>query len=93
MIAKETIRTFVLGVEMTKFSKLSGKIDFIELGYEAEIKTMLDAHITYDDVDQGIACYCYCYGDSTCDQRGCISGVRSLPQRPTRIEISSNRDS
>jgi acetyl-CoA acetyltransferase len=28
---------------------------------------MLDAHINYDDVDQGVACYCY--GDSTCGQR------------------------
>jgi sterol carrier protein 2 len=69
MIAKETTRTFVLGVEMTKFSKPSGKIDYTELGYEAGIKAMLDAHITYDDIDQGMACYCYCYGDSTCSQR------------------------
>lgn len=28
---------------------------------------MLDAHINYDDVEQGIACYVY--GDSTCGQR------------------------
>lgn len=28
---------------------------------------MLDAHITYDDVEQGVACYVY--GDSTCGQR------------------------
>jgi len=28
---------------------------------------MLDAQITYDDVEAGIACYCY--GDSTCGQR------------------------
>lgn len=28
---------------------------------------MLDAKINYDDVDQGVACYCY--GDSTCGQR------------------------
>lgn len=27
----------------------------------------MDAHINYDDVEQGIACYCY--GDSTCGQR------------------------
>jgi len=51
MIAKETIRTFVLGVEMTKFSKPSDKIDYTELEYEAGIKAMLDTHITYDDVD------------------------------------------
>lgn len=52
---------------MTKFVKPRGKVDYTELGYEAGIKAMLDAHISYDDVDQGIACYCY--GDSTCGQR------------------------
>ena len=36
-------------------------------GYEAGIKALLDAHITYDDVETGVACYCY--GDSTCGQR------------------------
>lgn len=36
-------------------------------GYEAGIKALLDAHITYDDVDQGVGCFVY--GDSTCAQR------------------------
>ncbi|KAK4228924.1 thiolase-like protein [Podospora fimiseda] len=58
---------YVLGVGMTKFIKPRGKVDYTELGYEAGIKALLDAQITYDDVDQGIACYCY--GDSTCGQR------------------------
>ncbi|PGH08272.1 hypothetical protein AJ79_06059 [Helicocarpus griseus UAMH5409] len=58
---------YVLGVGMTKFIKPRGKVDYTELGYEAGVKAMLDAHITYDDVDQGVACYCY--GDSTCGQR------------------------
>lgn len=58
---------YVLGVGMTKFIKPRGKVDYNELGFEAGVKAMLDAHITYDDVDQGIACYCY--GDSTCGQR------------------------
>src|SRR5271170_1583472 len=58
---------YVLGVGMTKFIKPRGKVDYTELGFEAGIKAMLDAHITYDDVDQGVACYCY--GDSTCGQR------------------------
>lgn len=52
---------------MTKFLKPRGKSDYAELGHEAGIKAMLDAHITYDDVDQGVACYCY--GDSACGQR------------------------
>jgi len=52
---------------MTKFIKPRGKVDYTELGFEAGIKAMLDAQINYDDVDQGVACYCY--GDSTCGQR------------------------
>ncbi|KIX09567.1 uncharacterized protein Z518_00647 [Rhinocladiella mackenziei CBS 650.93] len=58
---------YVLGVGMTKFIKPRGKVDYTEVGFEAGIKAMLDAQITYDDVDQGVACYCY--GDSTCGQR------------------------
>lgn len=45
---------YVLGVGMTKFIKPRGKVDYPELGFEAAIKAMLDAHITYDDVEQGI---------------------------------------
>lgn len=52
---------------MTKFIKPRGKVDYTELGFEAGVKAMLDAQINYDDVEQGIACYCY--GDSTCGQR------------------------
>ncbi|KAF2142556.1 uncharacterized protein K452DRAFT_226746 [Aplosporella prunicola CBS 121167] len=58
---------YVLGVGMTKFIKPRGKVDYTELGFEAGIKALLDAQINYDDVDQGVACYCY--GDSTCGQR------------------------
>ncbi|KAL8282680.1 hypothetical protein RB597_010084 [Gaeumannomyces tritici] len=67
MAPKEKQPVYVLGVGMTKFIKPRGKVDYTELGFEAGVKAMLDAHITYDDVDQGIACYCY--GDSTCGQR------------------------
>jgi len=52
---------------MTKFIKPRGKVDYTELGFEAGVKALLDAQINYDDVDQGVACYCY--GDSTCGQR------------------------
>lgn len=74
---------YVLGVGLTKFIKPRGKgkfnssislspsdisaVDYTELGFEAGIKALLDAQINYDDVDQGVACYCY--GDSTCGQR------------------------
>jgi len=64
---KQKQPVYVLGVGMTKFVKPRGKIDYTELGFEAGVKAMLDAQITYDDVEQGFACYCY--GDSTCGQR------------------------
>ncbi|KAI1125734.1 thiolase-like protein [Nemania abortiva] len=67
MPAKQKQPVYVLGVGMTKFIKPRGKVDYTELGFEAGVKAMLDAHINYDDIDQGIACYCY--GDSTCGQR------------------------
>ncbi|KAI5864357.1 thiolase-like protein [Durotheca rogersii] len=67
MPAKQKQPVYVLGVGMTKFIKPRGKVDYTELGFEAGVKAMLDAQITYDDVEQGIACYCY--GDSTCGQR------------------------
>ncbi|KFH43437.1 Non-specific lipid-transfer protein-like protein [Hapsidospora chrysogenum ATCC 11550] len=67
MPAKQKSPAYVLGVGMTKFIKPRGKVDYTELGFEAGVKALLDAQITYDDVDQGVACYCY--GDSTCGQR------------------------
>ena len=69
---------YVLGVGMTKFIKPRGKVDYHELGFEAGVKAMLDAHINYDDVDQGVACYVY--GDSTCGQRVFYQfGLTSIP--------------
>ena len=45
---------------------------------QAGIKALLDAQINYDDVDQGVACYCY--GDSTCGQRVFYQfGMTSIP--------------
>ncbi|KAH6604895.1 nonspecific lipid-transfer [Trichoderma cornu-damae] len=67
MAPQQKSAVYVLGVGMTKFVKPRGKIDYTELGFEAGIKALLDAKINYDDVDQGVACYCY--GDSTCGQR------------------------
>lgn len=64
---KQLAPVYVLGVGMTKFIKPRGKVDYTELGFEAGVKAMLDAQISYDDVEQGVACYCY--GDSTCGQR------------------------
>ncbi|CAD6580416.1 MAG: hypothetical protein ASARMPREDX12_009557 [Alectoria sarmentosa] len=64
---KPVSAAYVLGVGLTKFIKPRGKVDYTELGFEAGVKALLDAQINYDDVDQGVACYCY--GDSTCGQR------------------------
>ncbi|KAM0282933.1 hypothetical protein ACHAQH_002744 [Verticillium albo-atrum] len=67
MAPKSKAPSYVLGVGMTKFIKPRGKVDYTELGFEAGVKALLDAQINYDDVEQGVACYCY--GDSTCGQR------------------------
>ncbi|OJD26453.1 hypothetical protein ACJ73_02168 [Blastomyces percursus] len=78
MAKKQAGPVYVLGVGMTKFIKPRGKVDYHELGFEAGVKAMLDAQITYDDVDQGVACYCY--GDSTCGQRVFYQfGLTSIP--------------
>ncbi|KAI0202329.1 putative lipid-transfer protein, mitochondrial precursor [Astrocystis sublimbata] len=68
-------KTYVVGVGMTPFNspKKSASLatnpdsDYLDLAVEAGVKALLDAGITYDDVDQGIGCYVF--GDSTCAQR------------------------
>ncbi|KAH9817404.1 Thiolase-like [Teratosphaeria destructans] len=67
MAPKQKAPVYVLGVGMTKFIKPRGKVDYTELGFEAGIKALLDAQVNYDDMEAGVACYCY--GDSTCGQR------------------------
>ena len=67
MSKKPRSPAYVLGVGLTKFIRPRNQVDYTELGFEAGVKALLDAHINYDDVDQGVACYCY--GDSTCGQR------------------------
>lgn len=54
---------YVLGVGLTQFLKPRRTREYPELGYEAGVKALIDAKINYDDVQQGIACYCY--GDTT----------------------------
>ncbi|KAK5688930.1 hypothetical protein LTS10_000910 [Elasticomyces elasticus] len=67
MPSKQKAPVYVLGVGMTKFIKPRGKVDYTELGFEAGVKAMLDAQVNYDEIETGVACYCY--GDSTCGQR------------------------
>lgn len=54
---------YVLGVGLTQFLKPRRTREYPELGYEAAVKALLDAQISYDVVQQGIACYSY--GDTT----------------------------
>lgn len=74
---------YVLGVGMTQFIKPRGQRQYPELGFEAGIKAMIDAGITYDDVQAGIACYCN--GGSTCGERVFYQfGMTSIPIYNTR---------
>ncbi|KAK3713052.1 hypothetical protein LTR37_008737 [Vermiconidia calcicola] len=78
MPARPQTDAYVLGVGLTPFIKPRRTRDYVELGYEAGIKAMLDAGITYDDVETGIACYCY--GDTTSGQRIFYQfGMSSIP--------------
>lgn len=70
--------TYVLGVGMTQFIKPRKTRFYPELGYEAGVKAMLDAKITYDDVQAGVASYCF--GGTTAGQRIFYQfGLTSIP--------------
>ena len=69
---------YVLGVGLTKFLKPRRTREYPELGFEAGVKAMYDAQINYDDVEMGVACYCY--GDTTSGQRIFYQfGMTSIP--------------
>ncbi|RMZ91345.1 hypothetical protein DV736_g1426, partial [Chaetothyriales sp. CBS 134916] len=67
MAKGNNIPAYVLGVGLTQFIKPRRTREYPELGFEAGAKAMLDAKINYDDVEMGVACYCY--GDTTAGQR------------------------
>ncbi|RMZ83431.1 hypothetical protein DV737_g1595, partial [Chaetothyriales sp. CBS 132003] len=78
--------TYIAGVGMTPFNSPKKSAaqsrdpgsDYFDLGVEAGVKALLDAGITYDEVDQGIGCYVF--GDSTCAQRVFYGlGMTSIP--------------
>ena len=78
MPSKPQSDAYVLGVGLTQFIKPRKLRDYVELGYEAGVKAMLDAQITFDDVEHGVACYCY--GDTTSGQRIFYQfGMTSIP--------------
>ncbi len=59
-------KAYIVGVGMTAFTKPADK-DYPILGLEGAVKALIDAGLTYDDVDYAAAGYVY--GDSTCGQR------------------------
>jgi acetyl-CoA acyltransferase len=72
-------RTFVVGVGMTKFEKPGRREwDYPDMVEEAGGKALADAGVSYDDVDQVYAGYCY--GDSSYGQRGVYKlGLTGVP--------------
>lgn len=58
-MAPQANHAYVLGVGMSRFLKPRRERWYTELAFEAGVKAMLDANITYDDVGAGIACYAF----------------------------------
>lgn len=81
-----TIRTYVIGVGMTKFEKPGARDwDYPDMGREAGEKALADAGIAYDDIQQ--AYVGYCYGDSTAGQRALYElGLTGIPA----INVNNN---
>ncbi|KAL3485066.1 acetyl-CoA acetyltransferase [Aspergillus germanicus] len=57
MASQSEGRAYVLGVGMAAFLKPRATRMYTELAFEAGVKAMLDAHVTYDQVEAGVACY------------------------------------
>jgi acetyl-CoA acetyltransferase len=72
-------RAFVIGVGMTKFEKPGRREwDYPDMVEEAGGKALADAGVSYEDVDQVFAGYCY--GDSSYGQRGVYRlGLTGVP--------------
>jgi acetyl-CoA acyltransferase len=74
-----TNRTYVVGVGMTKFDKPGTKEgDYPDWAREAGQRALADAGVSYQDIEQAFAGYCY--GDSTYGQRALYGiGVTGIP--------------
>ncbi|MCZ7628789.1 MAG: lipid-transfer protein [Microthrixaceae bacterium] len=80
-----TIRTFVIGVGMTKFEKPGARPGTIRTWAERRVRRLADAGIAYDRVEQ--AYVGYCYGDSTAGQRALYElGLTGIPA----INVNNN---
>jgi len=73
------MRTFVIGVGMTKFDKPGTKEgDYPDWAQEAGEKALADAGVPYDKVEAAFAGYCY--GESTSGQRAVYGiGLSGIP--------------
>src|SRR3989442_13305594 len=73
------VRTFVVGVGMTKFDKPGTKEgDYPDWAREAGEAALHDAGLSYEHVEQAFAGYCF--GDSTCGQRALYGlGLTGIP--------------
>jgi len=72
-------KVYIIGVGMTKFDKPGAKVgDYPDMAKEAVQKALLDASISYKEVQQ--VCVGYVYGDSTCGQRAVYQlGFTGIP--------------
>ena len=72
-------KTYVIGVGMTKFDKPGTKEgDYPDWAKEAGGKALADAGISYEEIEQAYAAYCY--GDSTAGQRAVYGlGLTGIP--------------
>lgn len=52
-------KVFIAGVGCTAFEKPRNRRDYPEIAVEAATKALLDAGITYDEVEQAYAGYVY----------------------------------
>ncbi|KAF9242366.1 thiolase-like protein [Melanogaster broomeanus] len=72
------LKTFIIGCGCTAFIKPRGQRTTEDMGLEAATKALLDAGITYDDVETAFVGYCY--GDSTSGQRALYNlGMTGIP--------------
>ncbi|WP_344831401.1 beta-ketoacyl synthase N-terminal-like domain-containing protein [Actinocorallia longicatena] len=73
------MRTYVIGVGMTKFEKPgSREWDYPDMARESGTKALADAGISYDKIEQAVVGYVY--GESTSGQRAVYElGITGIP--------------
>ncbi|KAL0950581.1 hypothetical protein HGRIS_007376 [Hohenbuehelia grisea] len=77
-MSKQGRRTFIIGCGCTAFIKPRATRTTEDMGLEAATKALLDAGITYDEVETAFVGYCY--GDSTSGQRALYNlGLTGIP--------------